>query len=258
MRARGARRPSRGPAEVVVAALDVQAHEQHVARDPAQVLAVFGVAAGLPLEPDFALTEARVAGFEQLAKPGEPLHGSIPLRWQSTHSLSLKMRRCLEALELAFPRLRPLGSPQGPSPEVMSRVDHESQLLAVMLVDQRSEAASDSCTAYRRSREGSAAETPVRALEAPFVIIPGDNEWWMPPGGMDPMERLARFRELFESGDTSLVSANQARAAIRPLRRIPRAPALDRGNVLFVGLNVQGSNNNLGRTARWTPSTARA
>src|SRR5258705_8615222 len=39
----------------------------------------------------------------------------------------------------------------------------------------------------------------------PFVIVPGDNEWVdCHRTGFDPMERLKKFRELFESGDASL------------------------------------------------------
>ena len=85
----------------------------------------------------------------------------------------------------------------------------------------------------------------------PFVIIPGDNEWVdCHRSGMDPMERLARFRELFESGDTSLgerkIRLERQSGRYAEYREHLRWIA---GNVLFVGLNVQGSNNNLGRTA---------
>jgi predicted phosphodiesterase len=40
---------------------------------------------------------------------------------------------------------------------------------------------------------------------ASFVIVPGDNEWVdCHRSGRDPLERLAKFRDLFESGDVSL------------------------------------------------------
>jgi predicted phosphodiesterase len=84
----------------------------------------------------------------------------------------------------------------------------------------------------------------------PFVIVPGDNEWVdCHRTGFDPLERLSKFRELFESGDTSL--ANRSLRLERQSGRYKEYREHMRwiaGNVLFVGLNVQGSNNNLGRT----------
>jgi hypothetical protein len=90
----------------------------------------------------------------------------------------------------------------------------------------------------------------------PFVFVFGDNEWTdchrPAAGGYDPVERLARLRELFAAGDQSL-----GRRTI-PLERQSGAPGWSkfrenvrwwRGGVLFVGLNIPGSNNNLGRTS---------
>jgi predicted phosphodiesterase len=85
----------------------------------------------------------------------------------------------------------------------------------------------------------------------PFVIVPGDNEWVdCHRSGMDPVERLAKFRALFESGGTSLgqrrIALERQSGRYSEYREHLRWIAAD---VLFVGLNVQGSNNNLGRTA---------
>jgi len=85
----------------------------------------------------------------------------------------------------------------------------------------------------------------------PFVIVPGDNEWVdCHRSGRDPVERLAKFRELFESGDSSLgerkIRLERQAGPYAEYREHVRWVA---GNVLFVGVNVQGSNNNLGRTA---------
>ncbi len=85
----------------------------------------------------------------------------------------------------------------------------------------------------------------------PFVIVPGDNEWVdCHRSGMDPLERLAKFRELFESGDSSLgerkLALERQSGRYSAYREHVRWIA---GKVLFVGLNVQGSNNNLGRSA---------
>ena len=89
----------------------------------------------------------------------------------------------------------------------------------------------------------------------PFIIVPGDNDWVdCHRSGFDPLERLHRFRGLFEAGSGSLGQRSMALERqsdsnfperFREFREHMRWIA---GNVLFVGLNVQGSNNNLGRT----------
>jgi hypothetical protein len=87
----------------------------------------------------------------------------------------------------------------------------------------------------------------------PFIIVPGDNEWVdCHSSRRDPLERLARFREVFESGDESL---GRRRIRLERQSSDPRFAEYREhvrwvtAGVLFVGLNVQGSNNNLGRTA---------
>lgn len=85
----------------------------------------------------------------------------------------------------------------------------------------------------------------------PFVIIPGDNDWVdCHRSGFDPIERLIKFRELFYPDDRSLgertFSFERQSGRYVQYREHIRWIA---SNVLFVGLNVQGSNNNLGRTA---------
>jgi len=84
----------------------------------------------------------------------------------------------------------------------------------------------------------------------PFVIVPGDNDWVdCHRSGHDPMERLNRFRELFEAGDASLgertLRLERQSGRYAEYREHMRWVA---ANVLFVGINVQGTNNNLGRT----------
>ena len=88
-------------------------------------------------------------------------------------------------------------------------------------------------------------------IRHPFILIPGDNDWTdCHRSGMDPMERLARFREIFEAGDESL---GQRRMKLERQSSDPRFAEYrehmrwQAGKVLFVTLNVQGSNNNLGR-----------
>lgn len=80
----------------------------------------------------------------------------------------------------------------------------------------------------------------------PFVYVPGDNDWTdcrrFLAGRYDPLERLARLRELFFAGDESL-----GRRRIRLERQLPAYPEHARwshGNVLFATLNVPGGANN--------------
>jgi hypothetical protein len=88
----------------------------------------------------------------------------------------------------------------------------------------------------------------------PLVYVPGDNEWTdchrPSNGGYDPLERLARLRELFFSTDLALgrstlrlerQSGDRANPAWAPY---PENVRWEQGGVLFVGLNLPGSDNN--------------
>jgi hypothetical protein len=87
------------------------------------------------------------------------------------------------------------------------------------------------------------------AGRVPFVFVPGDNEWTdckrISNGAYDPLERLAALRSLFWERPDSL-----GRKTL-PLERQPGAyPEHSRfrlGPVLFVTLNLPGSDNNFGR-----------
>jgi len=89
-------------------------------------------------------------------------------------------------------------------------------------------------------------------IRHPFVLIPGDNEWVdCHRGGFDPLERLEKLRQLFHADDESLggrtmrLERQSSDPRFREYREHVRWIA---AGVVFVGLNVQGSNNNLGRT----------
>ena len=89
-------------------------------------------------------------------------------------------------------------------------------------------------------------------IRHPFVLIPGDNDWVdCHRSGFDPLERLGRFRQLFHSGEDSLgartmrLERQSSEPRFADYREHVRWIA---AGVVFVGLNVQGSNNNLGRT----------
>ena len=78
-------------------------------------------------------------------------------------------------------------------------------------------------------------------FKAPFVLLPGDNEWTdCHRSGFDPMERLGKWRGLF-----------CVPVALRNFQRQPgkycENVRWEHDRVIFVGLNIPGSNNNAGR-----------
>jgi hypothetical protein len=80
----------------------------------------------------------------------------------------------------------------------------------------------------------------------PLIFVPGDNEWadchGLQAGGYEPLERLAKLRELFFRDEESL-----GQRRIRLARQLPYYPEHARwrhGEVLFVTLNVPGNANN--------------
>lgn len=75
-------------------------------------------------------------------------------------------------------------------------------------------------------------------FKAPFVLLPGDNDWTdCHRSGMDPRERLEKWRALF-CVPVALDSFVRQRKYCENVRWIA-------SDHVFVGLNVQGSNNNL-------------
>lgn len=81
-------------------------------------------------------------------------------------------------------------------------------------------------------------------FSSPFVLVPGDNEWTdCHRTGYDPMERLAKLRQLFHAGPIDLPGF------ARQPDGYPENVRWTHAGALFVGINVPGSNNNLGRTA---------
>jgi len=90
----------------------------------------------------------------------------------------------------------------------------------------------------------------------PLIYVPGDNEWTdchrTSNGGYDPQERLRRLRKIFYPDEYSLGqrSIKLVRQSDDPRYRDYRENVRwQHGVVLFVGLNVPGSNNNFGRSA---------
>lgn len=86
------------------------------------------------------------------------------------------------------------------------------------------------------------------ASRVPFVYVPGDNEWTdcrrVSNGAYDPLERLGTLRRLFWSGRESL---GQRRIALEQQPGgYPEHARFRLGPVLFVTLNVPGSDNGWG------------
>jgi hypothetical protein len=90
--------------------------------------------------------------------------------------------------------------------------------------------------------------------KVPLIYVPGDNEWTdchrLTAGKFDPLERLQKLRELFFATPRSL--GQQALAVEQQAGAYPEQLRWRLGPVLFVSLNVPGSNNNFGH--RKTPS----
>jgi hypothetical protein len=89
-------------------------------------------------------------------------------------------------------------------------------------------------------------------MRHPFILIPGDNDWTdCHRSGFDPVERLQHFRDVFEAGGQSLGTPSMAleRQSDEPDFAAYREHMRWRaGGMLFITPDVQGSNNNFGRT----------
>lgn len=87
-------------------------------------------------------------------------------------------------------------------------------------------------------------------LIKPVVYVPGDNEWTdchrLNNGGMDPLERLAHIRRVMFPSDRSL---GQSQMALehqgKPGEKFVENTRFSHAGIVFVGINMPGSNNNL-------------
>jgi len=95
------------------------------------------------------------------------------------------------------------------------------------------------------------------AFVRPLIYVPGDNEWTdchrPSAGGHDPGERLQRLRTLFfaapESfGQRRIALERQAAGTDHPA--LPENARWQKGRVLFVTLNIPGSDNGIVDEAR--------
>jgi len=77
-------------------------------------------------------------------------------------------------------------------------------------------------------------------FKAPFVLLPGDNEWTdCKRSGFDPLERLEKWRQLFCFSNEKLKLARQGGKYCENVR-------WEYDGFVFAGLNIPGGNNNLG------------
>ncbi|MBU3738001.1 MAG: hypothetical protein FGM55_03490 [Rhodoferax sp.] len=172
----------------------------------------------------------------------------VPVRAGFALSLALLLAAPLSAQPVAFglfgdtPYTR---SERAQLPAMMAQMDAAG--LAFVVHDGDIKSGSDECS-----------DATLRDIldlfgssRTPLVYVPGDNEWTdchrRSNGGYDPLERLARLRELFFQGETALGGGAM------PLLRQSRQPAFaqfrenvrwEAGGALFVGLNLPGSENN--------------
>ncbi len=92
-----------------------------------------------------------------------------------------------------------------------------------------------------------------RLSHHPFVYVPGDNEWsdcWRPfASGRDPLERLAKLRDIFFDSDQALGQSpltleRQMHVAREPGMRYPEHSRWMYGRVVYATLNLPGPDNN--------------
>jgi len=93
-----------------------------------------------------------------------------------------------------------------------------------------------------------------QTFKHPLIYIFGDNEWTdCHRSGSDPLERLAKLRELFSQENTSL---GQSPLSLKRQSETPRFSKFREnirwriGRIVFIGFNIPGSNNNYPTTRR--------
>lgn len=84
------------------------------------------------------------------------------------------------------------------------------------------------------------------AFRSPMVYVPGDNEWTdchrLAAGGFNNLERLAHLRKVMFAGPKSF--GKRKMTLQHQSDAYPENTRWTKGGVVFVGINVPGSNNN--------------
>jgi hypothetical protein len=101
------------------------------------------------------------------------------------------------------------------------------------------------------------ARTAFNKSKAPFVYTPGDNEWMDCNGDLvqqklDPVERLAKLREMFFAQDESL-GVNRMPLATQRQDGYPENARWTKEGVVFVTINAPGPDDNLANDAESDP-----
>ncbi len=82
-------------------------------------------------------------------------------------------------------------------------------------------------------------------FKIPFIVTPGDNEWTdCHRTGGDPVERLAKLRQMFFAGGESL---GQKKRALTREKGYPENALWTEGGLVFATLHIVGSDNNYGQ-----------
>ena len=90
-------------------------------------------------------------------------------------------------------------------------------------------------------------------FQAPFIITPGDNEWTdchrIAAGEYRPLERLAKFREIFYQNPTESLGQNkmplQSQAELPGFEAYPENQRWEKNGVYFATMHIVGSLNGL-------------
>jgi hypothetical protein len=94
-------------------------------------------------------------------------------------------------------------------------------------------------------------KTMLDASKHPMILTPGDNDWvdchHVKTAKVDPVERLAKLREIFFSSDESL-GARKLKLT-RQSDAIPENYRWSQDGITFATLHMVGSDNGLGRDA---------
>ena len=113
---------------------------------------------------------------------------------------------------------------------LIGRINQHELAFVVHVGDIGSSAAAQACSdPWLEARKRQFAR-----LRHPFVLIPGDNEW---SDCREPLQRLAKWRQLFCTEVPGLALERQARGHCENLR-------WQAGGMMFVGLNVPGRGRN--------------
>jgi hypothetical protein len=86
-------------------------------------------------------------------------------------------------------------------------------------------------------------------FRAPVFLTPGDNEWTdCHRAGGDPLERLAKLRQMFFAGNESL---GQKKRMLARQERYPENAIWTEGGMVFATLHIVGSDNNFAVRAEY-------